>query len=77
MYKKIKHKTNGVYAVSLINEMPRIGSGLRHVEMITLGYKWVKVKTYLGNPKKVDQRLIQTHRIRRSVWDSIKKQQIA
>jgi hypothetical protein len=77
MYKKIKHKHNGIFSVHVNNELPKIGSGHRHVEVLTMGYKWVKVRTYLGSPRKVDARLLQTHRIRRSVWDSINKMQVA
>lgn len=75
MYKKIRHKTsNKIYSIKLDDEIPRLGSGNRHVELMTLGRKWVKLRTYLGNPKKVDSRLIDNYRIKKSVWEGFKKE---
>jgi len=48
--------------IHLNDEAPRIGSGWRNVEVLTLGYKWVTVRAY-GARKK----------FKRKVWDEIVK----
>jgi hypothetical protein len=74
MYKKIRHKTTSqIFTIKLDDQLPRLGSGHRHVEMIKMGRKWVKLRTYLGNPKKVDKRLLDNFRILKTEWDKIPK----
>lgn len=61
-----KTKTGDVFNVHLNNEMPRIGSGFRIVEIVSYGWKWVKVKTI-----HTDERLVFKQRVSRKVWDNI------
>lgn len=62
-----KPKTGDVFSVHLDNQMPRIGSGFRIVEIVSYGWKWVKVKTI--HP---DERLVFKQRVSRKVWDNTK-----
>ncbi|QDP68250.1 MAG: hypothetical protein Unbinned3329contig1000_7 [Prokaryotic dsDNA virus sp.] len=57
-----------IFDLHLDNQMPRIGSGFRIVEVVSFGWKWVKVKTI--HP---DERLVFKQRVSRKVWDKIKK----
>lgn len=66
-----KPKTGDVFDVHLDNEMPRIGSGFRIVEIVSYGWKWVKVKTI--HP---DERLVFKQRVSRKVWDKLKLREI-
>lgn len=63
MSKKKKYKTTGKFVrVCLYDEMPRLGCGVRNVEIISEGYKWVKVR-YDG----------MNTRIKASIWNMIIK----
>ena len=48
MKRKAKRK---LVAVHLMDEAPRIGSGIRMVEVVTVGHKWVTVKSWPAGPK--------------------------
>ena len=60
---KPKPTTGDIYHFHLDNQMPRIGSGFRIVELVSFGWKWVKVKTI--HP---DERLIFRQRVSRKIW---------
>ena len=52
------------YIVHLHDEAPKIGSGVRIVEAISIGWKWVRIKSPCNTKSAT--------KLRRSVWDSIK-----
>lgn len=49
--------------IYLQDEAPRIGCGWRTVELVSKGYKWVKIRARGG----------QCVKLRRSVWDAIER----
>jgi len=50
------------YIVHLNDEAPRIGSGVRLIRVLSLGWKWVKIENpCTGRQKKLS----------RSVWDEL------
>lgn len=59
--KRYRPKTDKV-EVHLADEIPRVGSGYRTVEVETIGRKWITL-LYLG----------ERVRVRRAVWDRIRK----
>jgi|TARA_R100000482_G_scaffold55491_1_gene19891 hypothetical protein len=63
----MKYNTNDRLMIHVDNELPRIGSGYRIVDIAQMGWKWVKLKSIHDDP-----RLISTQKIKRSVWDKIK-----
>ena len=48
----------------LDGEVPRLGSGRRRVEIVRLGWKWVKVRKPSQD---------HTIRIKRNTWDNLKQ----
>ena len=48
----------------LNDEVPRLGSGRRRVEIMRLGWKWVKVRKPSQD---------HTIRIKRNTWDNLKQ----
>ena len=65
--KKIEYKAGDILHLHLDNEMSRIGTGYRIVEIVSFGWKWVKVKTI--HP---DDRLVFRQRVSRKVFDKLK-----
>jgi len=63
----MKYNTDDRLMIHVDNEIPRIGSGYRIVDIAQMGWKWVKLKSIHDDP-----RLISTQKIKRSVWDKIK-----
>tara|TARA_R100001198_G_C5214409_1_gene198632 strand:+ start:712 stop:933 length:222 start_codon:yes stop_codon:yes gene_type:complete len=63
----MKYNTDDRLMIHVDNELPRIGSGYRIVDIAQMGWKWVKLKSIHDDP-----RLISTQKIKRSVWDKIK-----
>ena len=63
--KKITHPR---YLLQLQDEAPKIGSGFRPVELVTIGPVWAKVKTFNR-----DERLNATKKFTRNAWDQLKK----
>lgn len=64
---KIDYKAGDVINLHLDNQMPRIGTGYRIVQIVSFGWKWVKVKTI--HP---DDRLVFKQRVSRKVFDKLK-----
>ena len=64
-----KKSTHPRYLLQLQDEAPKIGSGFRPVELVTIGPVWVKVKTLNGD----DERLNATKKFPRTVWDKLGK----
>lgn len=52
------------YWLSLNDELPHLGSGIRHVLMVDAGKKWVRIKRVQDT---------QAKRIPRRKWDAINK----
>ena len=57
--------------IFLTNQAPRIGSGMRIVEVIRQGYKWITVRYWPGGhgAAPINQKF------RKSVWDGLRKQE--
>lgn len=64
--KKVEYKNGDRLLVHVDNQIPRIGTGFRHIEIARLGWKWVKLKSI-----HFDDRLVFTQRIKRSVFDKL------
>ena len=65
--KKIEYNTDDRVMIHVDNEISRIGTGYRIVDIAQMGWKWVKLKSIHDDP-----RLISAQKIKRSVWDNIK-----
>tara|TARA_R100001224_G_scaffold92929_3_gene62274 strand:- start:978 stop:1208 length:231 start_codon:yes stop_codon:yes gene_type:complete len=65
--KKIEYKSGDIVHLHLDNQMSRIGTGYRIVEIVSFGWKWVKVKTI-----HTDDRLVFKQRVSRKVFDKLK-----
>ncbi len=63
-----KPKAGDIIHLHLDNQMPRIGSGFRVVEIVSYGWKWVRVKTMHH-----DERLVSRQRVSRKTWDKLKQ----
>ena len=63
---KTQYKTGDRLLVHVDNQISRIGTGYRHIEIARMGWKWVKLKSI-----HFDDRLVFTQRIKRSVFDKI------
>jgi len=55
--------------IHLEDQAPRIGSGRRQVEVVTIGHKWVTVRSWPGGPQCEPVR----HKFKRADWERIKK----
>lgn len=59
-------------AIFLSSQAKRIGTGLRVVEVITAGYKWVTVRYWPGGPGAEPIR----HKFRKTIWNNLRKTEI-
>ena len=55
--------------IHLEDQPPRIGSGFRQVEVVTVGHKWVTVRSWPGGLKCEPVR----HKFKRVDWERITK----
>ena len=58
---------NKLVQIHLADEAPKIGSGQRAVEVVSLGHKWVTIRYMRGGPKGHPVR----HKFRRNVWEKL------
>ena len=66
----VKRRKSGrpqLVTVHLEDQAPRIGSGRRQVEVVTVGHKWVTVRAWPGGPKCEPVR----HKFKRVDWERI------
>ena len=54
-------------AIHLADQAPRIGSGYRLVEVVTVGHKWVTVRSWPAGPKHDPIR----HKFRKADWETV------
>lgn len=60
---------SNLVTIKLEDQAPRIGSGSRQVEVVTVGHKWVTVRSWPGGPKCEPVR----HKFKRAEWERITK----
>ena len=56
----------------LQDEAPRIGSGMRRVQVLSIGPKWVRLKYLKGKVK--NRSIVIYHKLPRKTWDRLMRQ---
>lgn len=59
--------------VHLQDEIPRFGSGRRQVEIISVGWKWVRLRRVVKSLVTGKPVVVRSGRVTLAVWDRIKE----